>query len=359
MKLFILIICVLSNSLLAREVDQYMSWGTTLKDSGALLDRYMKDKMSKAMNQVNKDKYVYKSMSRNPHHRGPKKKVLSPWYKSCYLVSHRMMKEAFYAMTYQKIEEHLDYHNNYDRYPKRPSYKSIEDRARFNQLPINGYLTDKEYLKRSIIKNLMFGVALSRVVNVYGVYTGSDKLGHFTSFGVRYLKRYHKLLKKGFSEEQALEKVLEFGYTSENSYVGKMFTKVLSRGDLEANYQGFVFAKSLCDEKGDQPHLDFDGEFWQLENVENFSIKKYIGPSWDESYNTSVFTNKKWLKTVSPRLVDGKYCEKRKSTWVTNLFSRYKKLEMDSLSKDYENIWFNKKLKNLRPDDHSLKFACQ
>ncbi|OUR99721.1 hypothetical protein A9Q84_01475 [Halobacteriovorax marinus] len=353
--LTLLVSLLITTTTLAREVDQYMAWGHTLSDSGPVIDQYIRDGLKKAIVEINTKKYHYVTKRR----RGTRRriKVETNWYKSCTLVAHKVMREAFYSPTYQKIEDFVDNDPSLDRYPRRPSTKDKELRKKLKETPNFGFMTDKEYLKRSIVRTSPLNSPLARIVNVYGIYSGADKFGHFTSFGVRYLKKIHKKMKKGLSYEQALKKVFNYGYTSEKSYVGMLFTKVFSRGDLEANYQGLVFSKSLCDSSSTF-RLENNGKSWSFKNLNQFSIRNYINPNWDESHNNSLFTAKKWNKAVIPTVLENKYCEKLDSNWVRELKERYITLEKKSLNKEFEGAWIKKKFDSFDPKTHSLIELC-
>lgn len=340
----------------AREVDQYMTWGHTLKDSGPKIDQYIISGLKKAMMTVNSKKYHY--VTRRRHGRTTRVKVESSWHKSCALTAHKVMREAFYSPTYQKIEDFVDNDPSLDRFPRRPSTKDFATRESLNETPEFGFMNDSEYLKRSIVKSSPLNSPLARVVNVYGVYSGADKFGHFTSFGVRYLKKIHKKMKKGLTYKQALEKVFNYGYTSEKSYVGMLFTKVFSRGDLEANYQGLIFSKSLCN-KESTVRLESDGNSWSFINLDEFTIKNYINPNWDESHNNSLFTDKKWKKAVIPTVIENNYCKTLNTEWVRSLKETYTTLEVDSQNKKFEIEWIKKKFNSFKPESHSLDHFCK
>ena len=87
-----------------------------------------------------------------------------------------------------------------DIYPRRPSTKDDEERIRLRETPEDGYMTNREYIRGSIVGSSPFNVPMSRIANVYGIHTGADKFGHFTSFGRRYLKQFVKLVEKGASK---------------------------------------------------------------------------------------------------------------------------------------------------------------
>jgi hypothetical protein len=356
MKILALLICLLTTfSTLSREVDNYIAWGVELEDSGPKVDSYLRNGIGKAIVEVNSKKYTYKYVEPRKNRR--RKKVIANWYKSCELVAHKVMREAFYSPTYQKIEEFIDTSSSLDTYPRKPSVKDINERQKLGEMPVDGYMTDREYLDRSIVLSSPLNSPLSRIVNVYGIYAGSDKFGHFTSFGVRYLKKMHKSLKKGKSYRESLDKVLHYGHRSEKSYVGMMFTKVFSRGDLEANYQGLVFSSSLCKKDEKVQLVNTNGE-WSLEGLEDFTIKDYINPNWDESFNNSLFTEKKWKKAVTTVFKKRNDCEKLNSDFVLSQREFYNSFNSRSLNQEYETEWIKKKFEGISPSKFSLDRFC-
>jgi ankyrin repeat protein len=83
----------------------------------------------------------------------------------------------------------------------------------------------------------------------YGVYLGTDKLGHFTDMGYVYYSIHRSALLGGDSEEQALEKVLAEGRSGfvlgEKGVLGYLSSGLYSNADLAANWAGFRFYQNL------------------------------------------------------------------------------------------------------------------
>jgi hypothetical protein len=86
---------------------------------------------------------------------------------------------------------------------------------------------------------------LSPNLQINGYYLGADKLSHFASTGRRYLKRYLKKKKKGFSEEDSVQAAIRYGLLNEASVLGWWASGVFSYADMEANYQGLVYYKKI------------------------------------------------------------------------------------------------------------------
>ena len=219
-------------------------------------------------------------------------------------------------------------------------------------------MTDGEYRQASIVKTSPLNVPFSRIVNINGVYTGADKLGHFTSFGVRYWRNFSELISRGASRSEAFDAVMASGYASEVRLVGMLFTKVFSRGDLEANFQGMQFISSLCQD-GDGFGLVFaDGE-WQLKNLAKFSIADYVNPNWDESYNSSLFTDSTWENVVTMTFEQRNDCEKLGSDWVVRQRTLYDRLSARSPNTLYGETWIPENFRGKDIDEHSLDRYCE
>ena len=50
-------------------------------------------------------------------------------------------------------------------------------------------------------------------IRVGDVYLGVDKVGHMLGFGRRYFRSYLRLVKAGYSEEDAMERIVRWGIT--------------------------------------------------------------------------------------------------------------------------------------------------
>ena len=355
-RVFLLsLILALSLGVHAREVDQYLAWGVDLADSGPTIDAYMRQKMLEA---IELDKVAERELP--PPGEAESEEDVIEWYLSCYGTAERLIKEAFYSPTYQKIEEFVDLgEEGIDIYPRRPSTDDDEERQRLGETVENGYMTNKEYIDNSIVGSSPFNVPMSRVVNAHGIYTGADKFGHFTSFGRKYFKKFIKLLERGMSREEAFNEVMEGGYASEESVVGMMFTNVFSKGDLEANYQGMLFVHSLCREESTVRLVyDDEAEAWDIRNVDQFTMKGYVNPNWDESYNNSVFSDDTWVENVLPTFEARNDCAKLNSAWVKEQRAFYGTFPDDSLNIEYGDEWVMANFEGQAVAEHSLDTYC-
>ena len=172
-----------------------------------------------------------------------------------------------------------------------------------------------------------FGVPLGRIINIGGVYFSADKLGHFFSFGLRYQRRFLRARGHGMSDAEALRVVVGWGFRSELGVVGGTSTGIISFADLEANYQGFRFARSLCDP--DSPaHLIRDGDLkWSISGP--VDLRDYVNAAWDEAFNPNIYVKRRW-KNIRERMLA--HCGKLHSSPATERFRGYRETYRPSTS---------------------------
>jgi hypothetical protein len=159
-----------------------------------------------------------------------------------------------------------------------------------------------------------FGLAAN--VQVNGYYFGTDKLSHFASTGYDYYKIFMKSLKSGLSDKEALRKAVNFGILDEKTLHGYWVSGVFSYADLEANYQGLKFYRSLCESP-----------------VSSFDITTYVNGFWDESFYLSYRVPKNWKKVST--VLRETVCAKKSSPMVTQRMRYYKETSQQSSSMDY------------------------
>ncbi len=139
--------------------------------------------------------------------------------------------------------------------------------------------------------------ASSPTVRLYGVYLGTDKIGHIFQQGYEYFNLYDDARAGGAEEAVALAKAVKYGVLTELGLYGIMLTGVYSNADLAANYAGFKFYRNLLHEirVGDQtiaPILQRDGAQWIINPDRNNAdlLKPYISEHLNEAYNPSKYT---------------------------------------------------------------------
>ena len=91
-------------------------------------------------------------------------------------------------------------------------------------------------------------LTISSTVNLYGTDFGTDKIAHIFQQGYDYYKIYKRGLKKGLSEEKAIQKAVKWGRKTEATYFGTWVSGVYSNADLSANYAGLKFYLGLSRE---------------------------------------------------------------------------------------------------------------
>ena len=141
----------------------------------------------------------------------------------------------------------------------------------------------------------------SPTIEVGGIRIGTDKLSHFFSEGSWLYNNYRRFRANGGSEDAAVQRAVEFGIATERTVLGGTSSGVLSLADVEANYQGFLFYRGLCE--GPNPGLKRTPEGWRLDPP--FDLAAYVSPEWDESWQPNIFLPKRWAK-VKP--VMERYC---------------------------------------------------
>jgi hypothetical protein len=136
----------------------------------------------------------------------------------------------------------------------------------------------------------------SSTIKVYGVFLGTDKMGHFHDLGHFYYKDYLAARNKGLDEQAAVKHVLSiwaYGPVSEIGLIGGMATGVRSNADLAVNYVGFKFFRNLLEPQvlngvERPPLLLRDGDHYRLnDHVRHGTdfFQWYISEHWNEALN--------------------------------------------------------------------------
>jgi hypothetical protein len=301
----------------ATETDQYFAIDKPLRDSLGVLNEKINRDILGALALVN---------------RGDWERV------SCQDVSHRVY-QRFRIAGLHKIELWAE---NTPRIHRSPLHEEYGHFLRESSLYRNSRFWDW---------GLTFGVRPT--FNVDGVHMGADKLSHFFQTGWKYHKRFRAFLAAGVPEREALERVVRYGVGTEHGSLGLASTGVFSFGDLEANYQGFRFYRSLC-EPGN-PRLVKTPEGWRLQRP--FDWREYLTPRLDESYNNSAFTPKRWSEVRVNLRRD--YCPRLDTGVLREHYLRYARFAREP---DDFNARYVRELGALgrvpRQEDFSLWAAC-
>ena len=176
----------------------------------------------------------------------------------------------------------------------------------------------------------LWPTSVGPTINISGIYIGTDKLSHFLGSGYEYYWKYLQVLKSTDSDEVAQFDVIRWGIELEATILGTWSVGVFSYADLEANYQGFVFAKDLCE----QQLLQYNLGRWKL--VKSIDIRRYVNPNWDEAYNPNSYASGR-QEGIQENINNLDIC--RKCDWQI-LQKRYKFYE-DTYSTQVRREWLD------------------
>lgn len=191
--------------------------------------------------------------------------------------------------------------------------------------------------------------SIAGTVDLDGIRLSLDKIGHFFGFGRRYYRRYRDALATGATRQEAERRVVLYGIEKENGLVGKKIDTIFSHADLEANWQGFRFARDLCE--GPAPFLARRAGRWTL--TRDVDLRAYVTPDFDEGYNNNHFTTLGW-RLVRPELA--RYCEILELPVVQRRL-RYYRTYPPSVSRSLIRDYFE--ARGERPQEaHSLHGLC-
>lgn len=276
MKFALLLFVAAAFSAHALETDNYLTWDKNLPDSTADVNKLIQDQIEDVLSKTS-----------------PKQDI------SCKQITFRIANRFKTTPGKKLFENYIQDNLSEKMYPSNPYY--LQESIFRN--------TSRFYLSRS---------GLSPNLHANGIYFGVDKLSHFGSTGRRYLKHYLKKLKKGYSPEEAEKSAIRLGLSNELRILGLWPSGVFSYGDVEANYQGFLFYKKLClDEK--DTYLEKAGGSWKLAKIPD--IRDYVSPYWDETFNHSFLGHGMW--NVTSKIIKAEYCSLRSSEIVVNRFKLY------------------------------------
>ncbi|MCE9590677.1 MAG: hypothetical protein K8S99_09160 [Planctomycetes bacterium] len=119
---------------------------------------------------------------------------------------------------------------------------------------ITAYKTDNWIYADALLildpRRLLFLQNPSSTIRVYGVFMGTDKIGHFHDLGHLYYKDYLGYVRDGDTDQKACAKIVsEYskGVVSEKGIVGSVVSGVYSNADLACNYAGMRFYQNLTE----------------------------------------------------------------------------------------------------------------
>jgi len=294
----VLIIFVQTFLLRAGEVDNYLAWEKDIPDHYILFNQFLNNRIRHTLEKINlgiDSGREYPSL-----------------YNKCENVSMEIIKKLgtnYLGLAALNAEFEI----------------WAQDNHLIDSYPVNS-TTNDEMRKISLygpspsFKESFF-LSIDRVVNVGGVYFGTDKLSHFTGSGYLYYGNYLKAKKQGRSQIDSIKYAVKKGYKMECGIIGIQSTGVFSYADLEANFQGMLMSIDMCE--GEYPYLYSEGGKWFV--TQQIDFRNYVNPYWDESFNNSSYTPKRVKKMLQMIKKNG-YCNLLNSDWVANQQTNYKDL---------------------------------
>jgi len=265
----------------ALETDQFFAWGHPLADASDPINTKVNAEIVAALDRVNE---------RHP-------------LGSCSCrVARQAIRERLHYPIMTRIELWASNSPSVSRFPK-----TAEEEYQFR----HAYL----YSRSSPLDPIRW-MPPSPTFQIDGIRVGADKLGHLFSVGAWIERPYKRARRKGASADDALRSAMSVGVRTEQTVLGSSSSGVLSLADLEANYQGLLFYRSLCE--GPEPALVRDAGGWRL--ARPFDLRAYVTPEWDESWQPNIYTPSRW-STVQP--VMKRYCALLKDPEVSERRAKY------------------------------------
>ncbi len=196
----------------------------------------------------------------------------------------------------------------------------VEENRHIDRVPSFGTASDT-YSQESIYAPELkfFGLwptTVDSTINIAGIYIGAEKLSHFLGSGYEYYQKYLQVISSTGSEEEAQLEAIRWGIELEASIIGIWAVGIFSYADLEANYQGFVFAKDLCSQK----LLQYHSGHWQMKK--QVDIRHYVNPNWDEAYNPNSYVAKR-QKNIETNIENLNICYKYNWKSLQNRYKYY------------------------------------
>jgi hypothetical protein len=133
-------------------------------------------------------------------------------------------------------------------------------------------------------------------IRVYGVYLGTDKIGHIFQEGYAYFTSYADAIARAMNEAAAIARAVQYGVEEERTLFGIYLSGVYSNGDLAGNYAGFKFYRNIFHEVriGDRilpPMLRRNGTSWIIDPDRDNPelLKPFVTEHLNEAYNPSLY----------------------------------------------------------------------
>ena len=276
--LVFILVLFFRNESMAAETDQFYATNAVIRDSSNELNDFFQTQMEKGLLKINQQKTEATCQE-------VATEILTQ------ILGEFSIQEYYKNKTFSKVSYFAQKSPLLDRFPS-------------DSMSPSDYRSLSIYKFRPFPSNL---VEIARTLNINGIFVGTDKVGHFSILGKLYYKNFLKGLAKGLTVEQAETEAIQAGIKQEIAVLGYAVGGTLSYGDLEANYQGFQYARNMCE--GNTPHLIQQNGAW-IQNLKNkFDIKNYINPKMDESFNVSFWSPRLWKKIKND--VVSAYCRNK------------------------------------------------
>ncbi len=149
---------------------------------------------------------------------------------------------------------------------------------------------------------------LSPTINLFGVYLGTDKLGHFFQQGGQYYEAYRKAEAAGADAAKSVRDAIALGVFQEENYYGLLTVGVYSNADLAANYAGLKFFLNLTrpvmlNGRRLPPMLVNRQGLWEINrDLPPDFLRPFVTDHWNEAINPNLYTGV-LLDTVRERFV--------------------------------------------------------
>ncbi len=299
MPVFVAIVVFLTQpSARATETDQFLLWDRELRDSAEPLNRFFNDEIRGILETRNR------AIEQTCH---------------CPDLAEDILRHFFKRRRTSLIKVFLRDSDEVEMYPDRS-------------------ISNYRYRNMSIYRDITFPylIPMARTVRVGDVYFGIDKFGHMFGFGSRYYQRYLRHVRYGATEQEAIERIVRYGIITEKVLVGEYLDGVFAHADLEANFQGFMLSRDMCQEA--DPFFVLEDEKWRL--TRPVDLRTYITPDFDESYNLSHWQADRKREVLI--ILREEYFEKRRSQRVQERFTHYRQRPPSESKRVIEKFFNNK-----------------
>ncbi len=325
-----LVLCavLLANStfVFAFETDQYNLPPEPLADIGDEVSQYTEDNLRKAVEKLNADIINAENCLAKKNEKLKCESAEKERAKLTFLRSEEAVALGFYKLVGTGI-------------PPFTASGSWMESHKFTAQPAR--------YKTSFRKSIFFVfpsdyIGISSTVNIYGIQFGTDKIAHIFQQGYSYYKIYNRALSKGLTPDEATEKAVKWGKSTEHTYYGTLISGVFSNADLCANFAGMRFYQNLTREikienETKPAILILENGIWKFNesvDLQKSLLKPFISEHLNEAFNPSIFTKFAGFRGFVRRTVKKNVCKQ----W----FDKFPNLSRTELEKttDSLKLWF-------------------